>query len=206
MVLKPAAEAFLLAAPPAPAADASVESGMGAADGRAVGRVLPPLSWLEVHPSWPLLFVADRRGGADGCGSVRSAAVSPGSGAPLEELGTAQSSSGSGPCHLSVSEGFVLVANYVGGTVASLPILEDGSLGSAVCVRTHRSEGARQHARQEAAHPHMIALDPSGAFALVPDLGNNIVVVYAFDRLTGELTRGPADGLRPAPSLLAPIL
>ena len=79
-------------------------------------------------------------------------------GLPTEELGTPQSSESAGATHLSVTEGFVLVANYAGGTVASLPILADGSLGPAVSVHAHPAAGAGKHARQDSAHPHAITL------------------------------------------------
>jgi len=44
-----------------------------------------------------------------------------------------------GPCHVSLdaSESFLLVANYETGHVASLPLLEDGSLGPACSVLQH---------------------------------------------------------------------
>src|SRR5438128_1908739 len=48
-------------------------------------------------------------------------------------------SGGADPAHLSVdsSGGWVLVANYTGGTVATLPIGEDGALGEASHVVQH---------------------------------------------------------------------
>ncbi|KFY26707.1 hypothetical protein V493_03921 [Pseudogymnoascus sp. VKM F-4281 (FW-2241)] len=42
--------------------------------------------------------------------------------------------------------------------------------------------------RQEAPHPHMAALDPSGGFIIVPDLGADILRVYSVDKPTGFLT------------------
>ena len=73
--------------------------------------------------------------------------------------------------HLSVTEGFVLVANYAGGTVASLPILADGSLGPAVSVHAHPAAGAGKHARQDSAHPHAITLGKARRFLLESRLG-----------------------------------
>jgi 6-phosphogluconolactonase len=73
--------------------------------------------------------------------------------------------------------------------VAVLPILPNGAgVGQSVCVHTHPSGGVGAHARQDMAHPHMITLSPDQRFAFVPDLGNNMVVVYAFDDLSGQLT------------------
>jgi 6-phosphogluconolactonase (cycloisomerase 2 family) len=42
--------------------------------------------------------------------------------------------------------------------------------------------------RQEAPHPHMAAVDPTGGFIIVPDLGADILRVYSIDKPTGFLT------------------
>ena len=172
---------FVLAPPPGPAA---------AKADPAVGRVLPPVGWVALHPSSTMLVAADKTnwpGTAPGCGCVRVVALEDGK--PVRELGVPQCSEGAGPCHLTVTQRHVLVANYVGGTVAVLPLLPDGGgVGPSVCTQTHPAAGAGAHARQDMAHPHMITLCPDQRFAFVPDLGNNIVVTYAYDDSTGQLT------------------
>ena len=42
--------------------------------------------------------------------------------------------------------------------------------------------------RQEAPHPHQVILDPTGTFLLSPDLGADVVRVFAIDGGTGKLT------------------
>jgi 6-phosphogluconolactonase (cycloisomerase 2 family) len=42
-------------------------------------------------------------------------------------------------------------------------------------------------ARQDAPHPHGVVVDPTGRFALVPDLGADIVRVFRVNPLTGLL-------------------
>lgn len=42
--------------------------------------------------------------------------------------------------------------------------------------------------RQDAPHPHMAAVDPSGGFIVVPDLGADILRVYSVDKPSGFLT------------------
>jgi len=42
--------------------------------------------------------------------------------------------------------------------------------------------------RQASSHPHEIVFDPSGRFALVPDLGLDRVFVLGFDAATGKLS------------------
>ena len=55
----------------------------------------------------------------------------------LTPVGEKQSVGGAVPCHCEVLGNTLLVANYVGGSVCAVPILEDGSLGPAGCVVEH---------------------------------------------------------------------
>jgi 6-phosphogluconolactonase len=73
-----------------------------------------------------------------------------------------------------------LAANYVGGTVASFPILEDGSLGESTSVHAHKIEKVNLP-RQEAAHAHMIVsgMEENAVFAV--DLGTDKVIKYYLD-------------------------
>ena len=52
-------------------------------------------------------------------------------------------------------------------------------------------------ARQEAPHPHSIVLDPAHAFAVVPDLGIDKVMIYRFDRTKGTLTLNESVSVQP---------
>ncbi|HCU11038.1 MAG TPA: 6-phosphogluconolactonase, partial [Gemmatimonadetes bacterium] len=81
----------------------------------------------------------------------------------------------------------VLVANYVGGNVALLPIQADGSLASATHVVQHTGSGPNAE-RQDAPHAHCIVADPSNRFALSADLGADRVFVYRLD-LEGKSLR-----------------
>ncbi|MBL8743094.1 MAG: lactonase family protein, partial [Myxococcales bacterium] len=105
----------------------------------------------------------------------------------LTEIGERQSSEGNGPAYVSVdmTGQWVLVANYGGGTVAVLPILDDGSLGPAVDVE---SPGQ---------NPHSIRTDASGTHAYVPCLGSDIVAQFDFDPATGQLTPMANDAVLP---------
>ena len=60
----------------------------------------------------------------------------------LKLLNTVRSG-GAGPTHVSVhpSGRFVLTANYFGGSVAVLPILDDGRLGDATDIKNRRRQG-----------------------------------------------------------------
>lgn len=103
-----------------------------------------------------------------------------------------QSSRGGAPCHISVSRDgkFVLVANYVGGNAAVLPVKADGSLGQAVDLEQHAGSGPDK-ARQEAAHSHSIMLDAENKYAFVNDLGIDRIMIYEFDPKNGRLAPNP---------------
>lgn len=114
----------------------------------------------------------------------------------LELLGAAQSACGAGTCYVEPDAHgrHVLVANYVGGSVAVLPILGDGSLGPASDCKQHvgASAKAELHDRQESAHPHSIRVEPTeGRWALVPDLGLDRLHCYAYDPERGSLAGAP---------------
>ncbi|NIY47636.1 lactonase family protein [Cedecea colo] len=111
------------------------------------------------------------------------------------------SSGGAGPVYLSLTPDgrHLLVANYISGTIAILPVKEDGSLGEA--SDTRQDEGQPGAAKPEAAvegsfavsdhngpHAHMIGTDPSGKFVFSTDLGLDRIYQYRLDNETGKLT------------------
>ncbi|MCA1645744.1 MAG: lactonase family protein, partial [Chloroflexi bacterium] len=107
---------------------------------------------------------------------------------------------GADPAHLSIdpSGGWLLVANYSGGSIAALPIQPDGALGEASDVVRHTGRGPHPD-RQQGPHPHMILADPAGEFILVPDLGLDAVLAYRLDRTAGRLVAQPEAGGRLPP-------
>lgn len=110
------------------------------------------------------------------------------------------SSGGDGPVWLSLmpSGKHLLVANYVSGSIAVLPVNADGSLRSASEVK--QDQGPAGAARPAAAaegsfaisdhhgpHSHMIASDPSGRYVFATDLGLDRLYQYRFDAVNGKL-------------------
>jgi len=143
-----------------------------------------------INPSY---LVLDRRHRYLWCveemveGRVSAFSIDPVTGIPIprgHEL-----SQGSGPAHVSVDRGgqWILVANYDSGSVAVLPILEDGGLGPATAVVRHAGWGPRLD-RQEGPHAHWIGADPADRFVLVADLGLDAIVGYRLDTTSGALT------------------
>jgi 6-phosphogluconolactonase len=83
--------------------------------------------------------------------------------------------------------GHVLVANYGGGSVASLPIRADGGVEAASSFVQHAGTVADPK-RQKGPHGHMIETDKANRFALAADLGLDQILVYRFDAKSGSLT------------------
>jgi 6-phosphogluconolactonase len=100
-----------------------------------------------------------------------------------------QSSGGPGPCYITFDQAgkHVLVANYGGGSVAVLPVGNDGRLQPASSFIQHTGSGPNAR-RQEGPHAHSINLDRPNNFAAVADLGLDKVFIYKYDKLKGTLT------------------
>ncbi len=144
-------------------------------------------SFLAVHPSGSYLYAVGETGGGNVAGGVHAFAIES-HGSQLRHLNT-QPSGGAGPCHLVVDATGrnVLVANYGGGSVAVLPIEQDGRLAEPSCIVQHEGSSVNPQ-RQEAPHAHSINLDPGNRFAFAADLGLDQVLVYRFDSEAGTLT------------------
>ncbi len=119
-------------------------------------------------------------------GAVSAFAVDPSTGA-LTYLNR-QSSHGAGPCHVSIDRTgrWALVTNFHGGSLAVLPIWDDGRLGPATDAIQHHGSGPHPE-RQQSPHCHSLNLDPANRFALVCDLGLDRVFIYRFDPVGGKL-------------------
>ena len=202
--------AALVAALPAVAADSLVYFGtytgpksqgiyvsrFDAATGRLstpeLAVATPNPSFLVSHPNGRRLYAVNELDEFRGekAGSASAFAIDATTGR-LSLLGDA-STKGTGPCHLSLDKTarHLFVANYGGGSVAVLPVREEGGLGPASSFVQHTGRGPKDN--QEAPHAHAIAVDPANRFALVADLGLDKLLVYAFDAAAGTLGVAPA--------------
>jgi 6-phosphogluconolactonase len=145
------------------------------------GEVVNP-SFLAIHPNRRFLYAIGEVGqfaGGKG-GAVSAFAIDPESG--KLRLLNQKSSRGSGPCHVVVDKSGTnaLVANYGGGSVACLPIGEDGHLGDATSFIQHKGSSVNPQ-RQKGPHAHSINLDPANRFAFAPDLGLDKIMICRFD-------------------------
>jgi len=104
-----------------------------------------------------------------------------------------QPSGGDDPSHLAIDPAgrFLVVANYVAGTVEVLPVGAAGSLGAPTDLVATRGEPGPHRTEQPGPHPHQCAFDPGGRFVVVPDKGLDRLFIFRIDGATGTLI--PAD-------------
>jgi 6-phosphogluconolactonase len=153
-----------------------------------VGEAANP-TFVAIHPDRKWLYSVGEMEGADGkkSGAVNAFAIDTASG--KLSLLNQESSKGLGPCHVSVDRSgkVAMAANYGSGSIAVLPISEDGQLGAATAVVQHEGSSVNK-TRQDRPHAHSINMDPTNRFALVCDLGLDKVLVYRLDLENGTLT------------------
>jgi len=117
---------------------------------------------------------------------------------------------GGKPVHLSRHPAgrHLFVANYDSGTVAVLPIGEDGGLGPAIEVKTDAGPvdparpadappGSFADGGHDAPHAHYIESDPTGRCVLHTDLGQDRIYVWRFE--AGRLTPAATPFLATVP-------
>ena len=144
--------------------------------------------FLAIHPNHKFLYaIGDYDKATDKpAGAVKAFAIDAKTG-KLTFLNE-QSSVGKGPAHLTVDHSgkCVLVANYGGGSIAALPINEDGTLGEAKTFIQHTGSSVNP-TRQKEPHAHSINVDPANHYAFVADLGLDKVLVYKLDSTKASL-------------------
>lgn len=94
---------------------------------------------------------------------------------------------------------FLIVTNYMTGSLALLPINPDGTL-EPLCdliqpPGSPDSTGINLFSKQGISHPHHALVDPTGRFIVVPDLGVNKIFVFTLDTVNGKfLENDPSFG------------
>lgn len=189
-----------------------VDRATGAMTATGVHEMGTSPSHLAINAAGTRLYSVNEtdRVGKEKEGSVTAFVINRNDG-KLELLNTVRSG-GAGPTYLSIhpSRRFVLVANYFGGSVAVLPILEDGRLGEPSDVKVvdgkvgptkaaNAPKGSFAISGHDRTHAHMIQTDPAGRFVLHADLGLDKIFVWRFDPKKGTLAANdpPAVSLPP---------
>jgi 6-phosphogluconolactonase len=135
------------------------------------------VSFAGFHPSKKFLYVNHRM--AD---QVDAFAVDQSTGAlaPLNNVPTMgiPGSVRAGPVFVTVDHGgrFLFVAEYQGSNVLVFALGADGKIGPQATSVSH------------GVNAHMVLLDPTNKFALVPYWGSDLIEQYRFDAATGALT------------------
>jgi 6-phosphogluconolactonase len=145
----------------------------------------PNPAFLAVSPDNRFLYAVNWRGSD----TVEGHTVS----AYARDLATGQltflnkvSSQGEAPTHLAVdhNQKVLIVVNYDSGTMAALPIQEDGRLAEA--SYTQKYDGPSVH-RQAGPHAHGVVYSPDNRFAFVADVGVDKVYTYDVDQTSGAI-------------------
>lgn len=100
-----------------------------------------------------------------------------------------QPSGGDHPCYVSIDKTgkWVATGNYTSGSLSILPVEANGSLGAATTTIKHTGSGPDK-SRQNSPHVHGTFFSADNRFLLVPDLGIDKIMIYAFDEHSGKLT------------------
>ena len=160
----------------------------GALSPHETAREVKNPSYLAFHPTGRFLYAVNElksyKGEATGTLSAFSIDADTGRLRFIDKVAT----HGTDPCHVTVdgTGKYALVANFASGSVAILPIREDGGLEEATQVIQHQGSGL-DPVRQKGPHAHSVALDASNRFAYIPDLGLDKLMIYSFDAERGKL-------------------
>jgi 6-phosphogluconolactonase len=174
-------------------------------------------SCLTINTAGTRLYSANEtdRVGKDKEGTVSAFAIERKDGS-LKPLNTVRSG-GAGPTYVSLhpSGRFLFVANYFGGSIAVLPIRDNGELGDPTDIHVDEGKigptksaqapkGSFAFSGHDRTHAHMIQADPAGRFVLHVDLGLDKIFLWKFDAKKGTLAANdpaaialpPGDGPR----------
>ncbi len=98
-----------------------------------------------------------------------------------------QPTGGDHPCYVTVDKTgkWVITGNYTGGNISVFPVASDGSLKHYVQKIQHTGSSSNKD-RQEKPHVHGTFFSPDERFLLVPDLGTDKLMMYAFNPTTKQ--------------------
>ncbi|MEO7147660.1 MAG: beta-propeller fold lactonase family protein [Terrimesophilobacter sp.] len=139
---------------------------------QGVAAVAGSPSFLVHSANGGMLYAVD-----EGSGRVEAFART-GRGAELVPVG-GQPTTGTTPCHLSVTPEWLYASNYGSGSVDVFPLAEDGSVGPvAVTLNPAIETGTASGPAEEQDGPHAHSTLTFGDTVLVADLGSDRVFVY----------------------------
>ena len=103
-------------------------------------------------------------------------------------------SGGDSPCYVSVDDKnkYVFAGNYGSGSLAAIPLKEDGSLGTGPQFIQHEGSSIDK-GRQQGPHVHCTVLSPDNHYLLTANLGTDKVSIYQFDASKVSQPLSPAE-------------
>ena len=139
-------------------------------------------SFIAIHPNKKWLFTV----GENNDGTLSSFKIKDS--LTLEFINTIPST-GQGPCYLSIDNSgkYLLTSHYNSGSVTSVPINPDGSLGKAVSIISNSATSINKE-RQSAPHAHSIIPYFSNNLIYSADLGADLIYCYKIDTTSGKLS------------------
>lgn len=156
--------------------------------------------FLALSPDHKFLYSihAEKFGGEDH-EEIAAYAIEDGNG--KLKLLNRQSALGSASCYLDVDATgkALLVANYSTGSVASLPIKDNGSIGESVSFVQHEGGSGVDPKRQKGPYAHSIVISPDNRFAYAADLGLDQVLGYRLDPATAKIVSNEAQPFAESP-------
>ena len=150
-------------------------------------------SYLAVAPNQKFVYAVSETVRGNHSGRLRAFAFDHNTGR-LTYIND-QLSRGDNPCYIAIDKTgkWIAVSNYSSGTLAVLPIKNDGSLGEAIDSFQHGGRGVNAQ-RQEAPHVHSTVFSPDNKYLLVQDLGIDKIIIYSFNDKTGAVA--PKDSVK----------
>ena len=146
----------------------------------------PNPTFLAIHPSGKFLY-ADSEVVADGKKSSALAAFAIDRTTGRLTALNSEPCGGRGVCHVAVDATgkCALAANYGSGSIAALPIGEDGRLGELSASAQHIGQSVNTN-RQAGPHAHQVVVDAANRFLFVCDLGLDKVMSYRLNAAKAE--------------------
>ncbi|KAL2819690.1 Lactonase, 7-bladed beta-propeller-domain-containing protein [Aspergillus granulosus] len=154
-------------------------------------------SWITLDSATRTIYCSDEYGWTNAGGRANGSltALAADEEGILSEIAVTGTAPGSG-VHNVIYDGedgqFLAVAHYSGSAISTYKLPLEDNADALQVFEFAMSEPGAVPDRQEAPHPHQALLDPTGAFVLVPDLGADLVRVFAIDKSNGELSTCPS--------------
>lgn len=135
-------------------------------------------SFLAISPDLKSIY-AISESGKNPIGMVYSYGYDPSTG--TLSFKNKESAGGNGPCYVSVDKTgkYVFTANYGSGSLAAVPIMADGSLGSS--VQEIYNQGKMIEGKESPSRMHATVISPDNNYLFAPNLGIDKIGVYHFN-------------------------